>query len=127
MVTPLAAGLDAIDPALADALAPIYAGLSGWAPGTVADPEQRARNLLYVPALIDLLQLPIDPYVPLVIFDRLQVSAGGAHSGPLSHRDESLRGTANTLDDLDAFGAIRGDGYVLAWLRASATITAERS
>ena len=106
VVTPLAAGLGAMEPALADALAPIYAGLSEWAPGTVPDPEQRARNLLYVPAVIDLLQLPIEPYVPLVIFNRLQVDLAREELIQVLYRiaTNPYAGQDDALQDLDAFG-----------------------
>ncbi len=40
----------------------------------MADPVQRARNLLYVPAVIDVWQLQLEPYVPLIAFAQLQRS-----------------------------------------------------
>jgi ABC-2 type transport system permease protein len=109
VVTPIGPGLEAVDPALVDALAPIYAGLSQWPPATVADREQRVRNLLYLPAVIDLLQLPIEPYVPLVIFNRLQVEIGREELIQVLYRIaiDPYGGEHDALGDLDAFGLSR--------------------
>jgi ABC-2 type transport system permease protein len=47
--------------------------LPAWPPGRIADPVQRVRNLLYVPAVPDVLGAEIlEGYVPLIVFDRLQ-------------------------------------------------------
>jgi ABC-2 type transport system permease protein len=48
--------------------------LPSWPPGAVADPLQRAYNLLYLAAVPDVLQMPIEHEVPLVVFERLQES-----------------------------------------------------
>lgn len=72
VVTPLARLTDPVDPVAADQLAVVDQELDGWAPGRVDDPVQRARNLLYVAGVIDLLQLPHEPYVPRLVFSKLQ-------------------------------------------------------
>ena len=46
--------------------------LPDWAPGKVGDPVQRARNLLYVAAVPDVIQTPIERFAPLVVYERLQ-------------------------------------------------------
>jgi ABC-type transport system involved in cytochrome c biogenesis permease component len=47
--------------------------LPGWAPGNVNDPVQRARNLLLVAAVPDLMQMEeVERFVPRLVFARLQ-------------------------------------------------------
>jgi hypothetical protein len=72
IVTPLARPGEAVDPSATSHLVEIERELDGWTPGRIADTEQRARNLLYLPGVIDLLQLPAEPYVPRLVFAKLQ-------------------------------------------------------
>jgi len=72
IITPIAAAIQQPDPGTAEFVASVAAALPAWAPGSVADPVQRARNLLYVAAVPDLLQMDIERYVPAVIYARLQ-------------------------------------------------------
>ena len=76
IVTPIAPGIDPSDAALAEELAAIRDGLSQWAPARAANLEQRVRNLLYLPAVVDVFQLPTEPYVPLLVFDRIRQEMG---------------------------------------------------
>jgi len=47
--------------------------LAGWAPGNVGDPVQRARNLLAIAAVPDILQMEqMERFVPRLVFARLQ-------------------------------------------------------
>ena len=47
--------------------------LPGWAPGNVTDPVQRARNLLAIAAVPDILQMEqVERFVPRLVFARLQ-------------------------------------------------------
>ncbi len=73
VVSPIARpGLDA-PPEMVDQLNDIADALPGWAPGNVADPVQRVRNLLYVAAVPDVLETEIiESYVPLIVFDRIK-------------------------------------------------------
>jgi len=50
----------------------LYNGLQTWAPGRVPDVLERTRNLLFVPAVIDVFQLPTEPYVPQMVYDILE-------------------------------------------------------
>ena len=50
----------------------MYNGLQTWAPGRVPDVLTRTRNLLFVPAVVDVFQLPMEAYVPLMVYDILQ-------------------------------------------------------
>jgi hypothetical protein len=45
--------------------------LPDWRPGKVDDRVQRVRNVLLVAAVPDVLQVPLERYLPLVVFDRL--------------------------------------------------------
>ena len=47
-------------------------GLEHWGPAQVQDPTQRVRNYLYVAAVPDVFQIPLERFAPLLIFDRLQ-------------------------------------------------------
>lgn len=50
----------------------IYNGLQTWAPGRVPDLVTRVRNLLFVPAVIDVFQLPSEAYVPAMVYEVLE-------------------------------------------------------
>jgi hypothetical protein len=61
------------DPAIVPLLDRIRDGLPGWAPGNVADPVQRTRNLLAVAAVPDILEMEqVERFVPRLVFARLQ-------------------------------------------------------
>jgi hypothetical protein len=72
VVNPIAGVDDEPDADLASQVAQLDAALETWAPAKVADPVQRVRNLLAVAAVIDLLELPIERFVPAVVFRRIQ-------------------------------------------------------
>src|SRR3569833_1677940 len=61
------------DPAIVPLLDRIRDGLPNWAPGNVADPVQRTRNLLAVAAVPDILEMEqMERFVPRLVFARLQ-------------------------------------------------------
>ena len=60
------------DQETSDALDVMYAGLQGWAPGRVPDVLERTRNLLFVPAVVDVFQMPMEPFVPLMVYEILE-------------------------------------------------------
>lgn len=72
VVTPIADASQQIDQDSEVELDQIMAALPSWPPATVSDPLQRARNVLLVAGAVDVMQLPIEPFVPLVVFERLQ-------------------------------------------------------
>jgi ABC-2 type transport system permease protein len=73
IVTPVARAIDQPEDEAAGQLEDIRSGLSTWKPGLVEDPVQRVRNLLYVPAAVDVMQMEsLERFLPLVVFDRLQ-------------------------------------------------------
>lgn len=73
VVTPVA-GYDqeVPDQETSDALDVMYAGLQGWAPGRIPDVLDRTRNLLFVPAVVDVFQMPMEPFVPLLVYEILE-------------------------------------------------------
>jgi hypothetical protein len=46
--------------------------LPEWPPGQVDDPVQRVRNYLFVAAVPDVFQLPVERYLPHVVFERIE-------------------------------------------------------
>ena len=72
IVTPIAPADEEPDPDTSDHLQDIREMLPSWQPGKVADPVQRVRNILYVAAVPDVLQTPIERFAPYVVFERLQ-------------------------------------------------------
>ena len=50
----------------------MYNGLQTWAPGRAPDVLTRTRNLLFVPAVVDVFQLPMEAYVPLMVYEILE-------------------------------------------------------
>jgi ABC-type transport system involved in cytochrome c biogenesis permease component len=73
IVSPVARTDEEPDPVIQPTLDRIQAALPGWAPGKVADPVQRARNLLAVAAVPDILQMEqVERFVPRLVFARLQ-------------------------------------------------------
>jgi len=75
LVSPIAGPDEQPDPGAAAQLAQIGDALGNWAPAKVADPVQRARNILYVAAVPDVLQMaPIERFVPAIVFSKLRGS-----------------------------------------------------
>jgi hypothetical protein len=72
IVTPIAPDDENPDPEVGDHVQFIREMLPSWAPAKVADPVQRARNILYVAAVPDVLQMPIERFAPSAVYDRLQ-------------------------------------------------------
>jgi ABC-type transport system involved in cytochrome c biogenesis permease component len=73
IISPVARPDEEPDAVLVPLLEKIQAALPGWAPGNVGDPVQRARNLLLVAAVPDLMQMEqVERFVPRLVFARLQ-------------------------------------------------------
>jgi ABC-type multidrug transport system permease subunit len=72
VVTPIAGDDESADPPIAEQLDQVRAALTHWAPGKVADPVQRVRNLLYVASVCDVFRIyPLERFVPLAVFDQI--------------------------------------------------------
>jgi len=72
VVVPIARDDEDPDPEVGEQLETLRTRLPAWAPGKVPDLVQRTRNVLYVAAVPDVLQAPIERFTPLVVYDRLQ-------------------------------------------------------
>lgn len=72
VVAPFAERDEKPDDYVAEEIEGVRQLLPYWGPGLVEDPVQRVRNLLYVAAVPDAIQLPIERYLPPLVFDRLQ-------------------------------------------------------
>jgi hypothetical protein len=72
IVTPIAPFDEQPDPDLAAEIEAVRERLPYWGPGQVEDPVQRARNYLYIPAVADVFQMPVERFLAPVIYERLQ-------------------------------------------------------
>jgi hypothetical protein len=72
VVSPIAPANEPIEPDVEAELEEVRTRLATWAPGKVADPVQRVRNILYVAAVPDVFQLPVERFLPHIVFERLQ-------------------------------------------------------
>ena len=72
VVTPIAAAGQYPEQDVSDQVAAIGEILLAWLPGNVEDPVQRTRNLLFVLAVVDVAQMPIEPYLPEVVFGEIR-------------------------------------------------------
>ena len=72
IVTPIAPPDEQPDPDLAAEIDVVRERLPYWGPGQVEDPVQRVRNYLYIPAVADVFQMPLERFLPRVIYERLQ-------------------------------------------------------
>jgi hypothetical protein len=73
IISPVSRSDEVPDPAILPQLDRIRDALPGWAPGNVADPVQRARNLLAIAAVPDIMQMEqVERFVPRLVFARLQ-------------------------------------------------------
>ena len=73
LVSPIAERGTLRDDAVAAQIAQVRSALPGWQPMSEPDPVQRTRNLLYVAAVPDLLQMdPLERHLPWLVFDRLR-------------------------------------------------------
>lgn len=71
-VTPLAPSVDSLDDDRKQRLDDFTNKLDDWDPGKAKDPVQRVRNLLSAASTADVLQDPIESYIPFVIFQTLK-------------------------------------------------------
>jgi ABC-2 type transport system permease protein len=72
VVSPIARPDEPLDPEVEADIEEVRSRLVTWGPAHVADPVQRVRNVLYVAAVPDVFQMPLERHLPLVVFERLQ-------------------------------------------------------
>jgi ABC-2 type transport system permease protein len=71
VVAPIASADDVPDEISESQLDSVRAGLPKWPPGSGADDAQVVRNLLCICAVPDVIQMPVERFLPLTIFDHL--------------------------------------------------------
>jgi hypothetical protein len=72
VVSPIAAADEPLDPDVESEIETVRSRLPSWRPGQVADPVQKVRNVLYVAAVPDVFQMPVERHLARVVFERLQ-------------------------------------------------------
>jgi ABC-type transport system involved in cytochrome c biogenesis permease component len=114
VVIPVAAADQEIDADTAAELNTMGAALDSWPPGKVADPVQRVRNLLYVPAVVDVFQWPTEPFVPHLIFERLQREFPRDDLIKLLYwvGCHASQGSVEAIDQMQSLGIKNGPGDV---------------
>lgn len=70
--TPIAPADDGPDDNIQADLNAVAAALKNWAPGKVADPVQRVRNLMYVASTVDQAKAQMERHLPYVIMNVLR-------------------------------------------------------
>jgi ABC-type multidrug transport system permease subunit len=107
IVAPMAARGTLEDAAVEQQIATVRAGLPGWSPAHVAQPEQRVRNLLYIAAVPDLLQMdPLERHLPWLVFDRLRQDVPPADLSRILYwiAQHPQDGADDAIAQLDALG-----------------------
>jgi hypothetical protein len=81
-----------------------------WKPGLVGDPIQRVRNHLFVAIVPDLFQMPIERFVPHIVFERLQATIPKADLIKILYwiAVHPAEGDDKALDDLHSLGLGNG-------------------
>ena len=110
MVTPIAPPDEQPEPELVAELDLIRNRLPAWKPGLVGDPVQRVRNHLFVAVVPDLFQLPIERFVPHIVFDQLQAIIPKADLVKILYwiALHPAEGDDKALDDLHSLGLGNG-------------------
>jgi ABC-type transport system involved in cytochrome c biogenesis permease component len=72
VVAPIAPVDEEPPPEVVQQLDSIRTALPNWAPAKAPDAVQRARNILYVAAVPDVLQTALERFAPYVVFDQLE-------------------------------------------------------
>ena len=110
VVTPIAPPDEDPEPELVAELDVIRNRLPAWKPGLVDDPVQRVRNHLFVAIVPDLFQLPIERFVPHIVFDRLQETIPKADLIKILYwiATHPAEGDDKALDDLHSLGLGNG-------------------
>jgi ABC-type multidrug transport system permease subunit len=72
IVAPIAPFDEEPPPDVIQALDAIRAGLPTWGPAKAPDAVQRARNILYIAAVPDVLQTELERFAPDVVFEQLE-------------------------------------------------------
>jgi len=107
LVSPIAPRGTLDDEATAAQIAQVRAALADWPPAHVADPVQRVRNLLFIAAVPDVLQIePLERHLPWLVFDRLRQEVPPADLPRLLYwiAQHPQDGEDSAVTQLDALG-----------------------
>jgi len=113
IVTPISGAGDDPDPDAQKQLDEIEAALPKWKPGQVADPVQRVRNILFVPAVVDVFQMEgLERYLPHIVFDFLQSTTSKEDLIKILYwiALHPFDGDDNAVDELRSLGLGNGPG-----------------
>ncbi|OJU11985.1 MAG: hypothetical protein BGN86_13625 [Caulobacterales bacterium 68-7] len=127
VIAPWAAPDQFAEPSAQPQLAEVRAGLANWAPAKDPDLVQRARNILYIAAVPDLLQMAdIEPYLPRVVQGRLLQAIPPADLPKIlywigSHPND---GSDEAMNDLAALGLPKLNGPTRREARVRAMVYA---
>ncbi len=112
VVTPIASADEQPEQDVADELELVRQKLPEWAPGKVADPVQRVRNYLYVAAVPDIFQIPIERFLPVVVFTELQQNVPKDDLVKILYwiAMHPMEGTDSAVDQLHPLGLGNGPG-----------------
>ena len=112
VVTPIAPADEDPEPDVLDQLELIREKLPTWAPAKVADPVQRVRNYLYVAAVPDIFQIPIERFLPVVVFAEIQQNVPKDELVKILYwiAMHPMEGDDKAVDQLQPFGLGNGPG-----------------
>ncbi len=91
----------------------VRAGLGTWAPAKADDPVQRARNILYIAAVPDLLQMAdVEPFLPRIVQGRLLQAIPTADLPKVLYwiGTHPQDGSDDAMDDLSSLGLPKLNG-----------------
>lgn len=72
IVSPFAAADEELDEFFKQQVEGVRTKLIAWPPGADGDEVQNVRNILYVAAVPDAIQMPVERYLPRVVYDHLR-------------------------------------------------------
>lgn len=106
VVSPIGPADEPLDPDIEAELEEVRSRLPTWGPGQVEDPVQRVRNYLYMAAVPDVFQLPVERHMPHVVFERLQADFPKEDLIKLLYfvATHPMSGDDSAVDDLRAAG-----------------------
>jgi ABC-2 type transport system permease protein len=110
VVTPIAPPDEEPEAEIVDELERIRLRLPTWKPGQVRDPVQRVRNYLFVAIVPDIYQMPIERFVPHLVFSHLQATTAEDDLVKIVYwiARHPAEGDDAALDELHAFGLGNG-------------------
>lgn len=113
IVTPISEASDVPDPDAQKQLDDIDVALTKWKPGLVSDPVQRVRNMLFVPAVVDVYQMEgLERFLPHIVFEHVQTGVPKDDLIKILYwiALHPMDGDDSAVDDLRSLGLGNGPG-----------------